>query len=243
MVIRHTTVPVEGSSSKISERPGTFHDARETSANTNDLRGKILRIKPRAGAGYTIPRGNLFRPGTPKTRPEIYAMGLRNPFRNSFDRATGNLLIADVGQGAVEEVNLMRPTDGGANYGWNLREGTRAYNDTRYRNSAFYDLAKASVLRLAFAQGVELAPHGCTAVALTPGWMRSEMMLEAFGITESRWHDALDPDRTDGPVAPPGFAESETPRYIGRAVAAVAAEIMAGRPPAMEMTMAITTEA
>lgn len=105
-----------------------------------------------------------------------------------------------------------------------ITDGTTDYNAENYRISVFYDLAKTAVNRLAYSQGHELAPFGGTALALTPGWMRSEMMLEAFGITETRWRDALDPHRTDGPAAPPGFAESETPRYIGRAVAAVAAD-------------------
>ncbi len=60
-------------------------DAQRSAANTNDLRGKVLRIKPKANGGYAIPRGNLFPVGTPKTRPEIYAMGLRNPFRIEVD--------------------------------------------------------------------------------------------------------------------------------------------------------------
>ena len=72
--------------------------------------------------------------------------------------------------------------------------------------------------RLAFSQGHDLAPHGATAVAVTPGWMRSEMMLEAFRTTEATWREA--PGRT----APPGFAQSESPRYVGRGVAAVAAD-------------------
>jgi hypothetical protein len=73
------------------------------------------------------------------------------------------------------------------------------------------------VLRLAFAQGEELAPHGCTAVALTPGWMRSEMMLENYGVTEESWRD--------GAAVNPHFAAiSETPRFVGRAVAALAAD-------------------
>ena len=63
----------------------------------------------------------------------------------------------------------------------------------------FYDLAKVAVNRLAFSQGHELAPHGATAVAITPGWMRSEMMLETFGVSEDNWRDAVDPRREDGP--------------------------------------------
>ena len=64
-----------------------------------------------------------------------------------------------------------------------MTDGTREYNAEHYRVNAFYDLAKTAVLRLAFAQGEELAGHGCTAVALTPGWMRSEIMLEHYGVT------------------------------------------------------------
>ena len=70
-----------------------------------------------------------------------------------------------------------------------MTDGTREYNAEHYRVSAFYDLAKTAVIRLAFAQGNELAPHGCTAVALTPGWMRSEMMLDNYGVTEENWRD------------------------------------------------------
>ncbi|HEY0701082.1 MAG TPA: SDR family oxidoreductase [Micromonospora sp.] len=95
-------------------------------------------------------------------------------------------------------------------------DGTRAYNDTHYRLSVFYDLAKTSVNRLAFSQGHELAPHGCTAVALTPGWIRSEFMLEHFGVTEENWRD--------GTAKDPHFAISETPAFVGRAVAALAAD-------------------
>ena len=98
-----------------------------------------------------------------------------------------------------------------------MTDGTREYNEARYRLSTFYDLAKTSVIRLAFAQAKELAPHGSTAVALTPGWMRSEMMLEAYGVTEANWRDATRGD-------PHFTAISETPRFVGRAVAALAAD-------------------
>jgi NAD(P)-dependent dehydrogenase (short-subunit alcohol dehydrogenase family) len=95
-----------------------------------------------------------------------------------------------------------------------MTDGTREYNDDNYRLSTFYDLAKASVSRLAFAQAHELAPHGATAVALTPGWLRSEMMLDNYGVTEDNWRDA------GGHFA----AISESPRFVGRAVAALAAD-------------------
>jgi NAD(P)-dependent dehydrogenase (short-subunit alcohol dehydrogenase family) len=98
-----------------------------------------------------------------------------------------------------------------------MTDGTRDYNAEHYRLSTFYDLAKWAVLRLAFAQGEELAPYGCTAVALTPGWLRSEMMLEHYRVTEENWRD--------GAATNPHFAAiSETPRFVGRAVAALAAD-------------------
>nr|WP_326594062.1 hypothetical protein [Streptomyces sp. NBC_01294] len=107
-----------------------------------------------------------------------------------------------------------------------VTDGTTEINASWYRISVFYDLAKAAVNRLAFSQGHELHPHAeATAVAITPGWLRSEMMLDNFGVTEANWRDALCPDRSDGhPTAPEGFAQSESPRYVGRAVAALAAD-------------------
>jgi len=102
-----------------------------------------------------------------------------------------------------------------------VTDGTAEYNATRYRISVFYDLAKVAVNRLAFSQGHELESHGATAVAITPGWLRSEMMLENFGVSEANWRDAVDGDQ---PTAPPDFALSESPRYIGRAVVALATD-------------------
>ena len=98
-----------------------------------------------------------------------------------------------------------------------MTDGTREYNAGHYRVSVFYDLVKAAVLRLAYSQAEELKQYGCTAVALTPGWMRSEMMLEAFGVTEANWRDAA-------AVQPHFAAISESPRFVGRAVAALAAD-------------------
>lgn len=96
-----------------------------------------------------------------------------------------------------------------------MTDGTTDYNARHYRISAFYDLAKVAINRLAWSLGHELGPRGATAVAITPGWLRSEMMLEAFGAEEANWRDA---------DAPPGFAASESPRFVGRAVAAIAAD-------------------
>ena len=101
-----------------------------------------------------------------------------------------------------------------------VTDGTVDYNASHYRLSVFYDLAKVAVNRLAFSQGHELAPPEATAVAITPGWLRSEMMLEAYNVSEENWRTA---------VAPPGFAVSESPRYVGRAVVALATDPLRAR--------------
>jgi NAD(P)-dependent dehydrogenase (short-subunit alcohol dehydrogenase family) len=97
-----------------------------------------------------------------------------------------------------------------------VTDGTAEYNADHYRLSPFYDLAKVAVTRMAWAHAKDLAPHGATSVSLTPGWLRSEMMLEAFGVTEENWRDAT--------VKVPHFVISETPRFVGRAVATLAAD-------------------
>jgi NAD(P)-dependent dehydrogenase (short-subunit alcohol dehydrogenase family) len=95
-----------------------------------------------------------------------------------------------------------------------VNDGTAEYNDINYRVSFFYDLAKASVNRMAFALAHELQLYGATAVSLTPGWLRSEFMLDAYRVTESNWRDATKIN--------PHFAISESPAFVGRAVAALA---------------------
>jgi NAD(P)-dependent dehydrogenase (short-subunit alcohol dehydrogenase family) len=102
-----------------------------------------------------------------------------------------------------------------------VTDGTTEYNADHYRISFFYDLAKTSVNRMAFAQAKELAPYGATAVSLTPGWLRSEIMLEAFGVTEANWRDAL--------AKQPHFVISETPALVGRAIVALADDPEVGR--------------
>jgi NAD(P)-dependent dehydrogenase (short-subunit alcohol dehydrogenase family) len=97
-----------------------------------------------------------------------------------------------------------------------VTDGTTRYNDTHYRINPFYDLAKVSVTRMAWAHAKDLVPHGATAVSITPGWLRSEMMLEAFGVREDNWRDATQ--------RIPHFIISETPRFVGRAIAALAAD-------------------
>ena len=95
-----------------------------------------------------------------------------------------------------------------------VTDGTDEYNATNYRVSFFYDLAKAANIRMAFALAHELRPHQATAVSLTPGWLRSEQMLEAYGVTEENWLEAT--------KRSPHFAISESPAFVGRAVVALA---------------------
>lgn len=97
-----------------------------------------------------------------------------------------------------------------------VTDGTAEYNADHYRLSPFYDLAKVAVTRMAWAHAQDLAKHDATSVSLTPGWLRSEMMLEAFGVSEGNWRDAT--------AEVPHFVISETPRFVGRAVAALAAD-------------------
>jgi glucose/arabinose dehydrogenase len=106
---------------------GSAGDPQGNGQTLSTLLGKLLRIDINNGDPYAIPPGNPFL-GRPEVRPEIWAYGLRNPWRYAFDRATGDLYIADVGQNALEEINFQPAgSPGGENYGWNLYEGSRAY--------------------------------------------------------------------------------------------------------------------
>ncbi|MFD4421091.1 ThuA domain-containing protein [Agromyces sp. NPDC058484] len=149
-----------GGYAPLSTRPNTFHDARATSANTNDLRGKLLRITPKAdGPGYTIPEGNLFPESADtgnKTLPEIYAMGFRNPFRFSVDQATGAISLADYSPDNGNDAPATRGPAGIAewnyitspgNYGWPLCMGdNEPFRDVDYTTNpvtvgGFFDCA------------------------------------------------------------------------------------------------------
>jgi glucose/arabinose dehydrogenase len=119
-----------------NRNPG--YDAQRSSANTNDLRGKVLRIKVAADGTYTVPSGNLFAPGTAGTRSEIYAMGFRNPFRMSVDKATGVVYVGDYGpdsgstsasRGPSGQVEFNRIASAG-NYGWPYCTGTNTAAET-----------------------------------------------------------------------------------------------------------------
>jgi NAD(P)-dependent dehydrogenase (short-subunit alcohol dehydrogenase family) len=97
-----------------------------------------------------------------------------------------------------------------------MTDGTAQYNASHYRNSLFYDLAKTAVIRMAWGLAQEIGPRGATAVALTPGWLRSEAFLDIYGVREDNWRDAT--------ARVPHFCISESPRFVGRAVAALAGD-------------------
>jgi NAD(P)-dependent dehydrogenase (short-subunit alcohol dehydrogenase family) len=115
---------------------------------------------------------------------------------------------------AHHALRLMTRTPGGLVV--EITDGTAAYNVEHYRLNVYYDLAKIAPIRLARSWAHELGPYGGTAVVVTPGWLRSELMLELFGVTEATWRDALGSE--------PHFAISETPRFVGRGIAALAAD-------------------
>ncbi|RVU28794.1 carbohydrate-binding protein [Streptomyces antnestii] len=146
------------------------YDARRSAGNSNDLRGKILRIKVNDDATYSIPSGNLFAPGTDKTRPEIYAMGFRNPFRMSVDKPTGIVYVGDYGpdagtadpkRGPGGQVEFDRVTKAG-NFGWPYCTGNNdAYVD--------YDFAtKTSGAAFDCAAPKNTSPHNTGLVDLPP---------------------------------------------------------------------------
>jgi len=108
---------------------GSSGDPEGRGQDPSDLLGSILRVDLRAGDPYTVPADNPFA-GNPNARPEVWSYGLRNPWRFSFDRATGDLYIADVGETQVEEIDVSTPADGagrGVNYGWSIMEGSQCF--------------------------------------------------------------------------------------------------------------------
>jgi hypothetical protein len=106
---------------------GGAGDPRGNGQDLSDLLGSILRINVDSGSPYSIPSSNPFV-ATPGARGELWNFGLRNPFRFSFDRSTGELFIGDVGQDAREEIDVAPAGQGGQNYGWNIMEGSACFN-------------------------------------------------------------------------------------------------------------------
>lgn len=195
----------------IDERPDQFpRDAQKSSANTNDLRGKILRVRPTPEGGYTIPEGNLFPPGTPLTRPEIFVMGLRNPWRFNIDQKTGAIYIGDVGPDAGGD-NADRGPRGfdviyrakeASNFGWPYARGNEPYRDYDFaanKPGPFYDLAKPVNLSPNNTGAKELPPVREPLIWYPGGESKEFPMLGGGGRTACA-----------GPVFhyEPGFAES-----------------------------------
>ncbi|WP_420847081.1 PQQ-dependent sugar dehydrogenase [Nonomuraea basaltis] len=112
---------------------GSAGDPQGNGQDLGTLLGKILRVDPRGGRPYKVPDDNPFV-GKEGAKPEIWAYGLRNPWRFTFDRDTGDLWIGDVGQNAWEEVDYQPAgSEGGENYGWNLREGDEPFRGGKGR--------------------------------------------------------------------------------------------------------------
>jgi len=170
-----------------------------------EVRALLSRIKDEQG-GLHVLVNDIFGATTIEWNKSIW--------ESSLDTGLRTLRLA-VDTHAITShfaIPLLIKTPGGLVV--EVNDGTDEYNATHYRVSFFYDLAKASVNRMAFALAHELQPYSATAVSLTPGWLRSEAMLEAFGVTESNWRDATE--------RVPHFAISESPAFVGRAVAALA---------------------
>ncbi|SDT53529.1 ThuA domain-containing protein [Jiangella sp. DSM 45060] len=188
-----------GGYAPIDERSGRAHyDAQSTSANTNDLRGKLIRITPTDDGGYTVPDGNLFAPGTAGARPEIYAMGFRNPFRFRVDDATGDVLLGEHSPDARSDSTTRGPQAHGewnliteaGNYGWPYCIGpNRPFHD--------YDFATATAgAPFDCANPVNDSPNNTGLRELPP--VVGATMYENYGATPA-W-----PEFGTGGIAPHG---------------------------------------
>ena len=188
--------------SPIDERPGRSPwDAQKSSANTNDLRGKILRIKPETDGTYSIPDGNLFPEGTPNTRPEIYVMGCRNPFRISIDSRTNFLYWGDVGPDSgkdnpergprgIDEINQARHA---GFWGWPLTRGNNiVYHD--------YDFSKGKPGPPFIADNlINDSPNNTGLTRLPPA--QKSMIWYSYGASdEFPWVDKGGKNPMAGPI-------------------------------------------
>ena len=199
---------IEDTAELVSAAGGTGIALRVDHLVAEEVRGLVERIRAEQGRLDVLVNDvwggeNLIEWSTP-----VWKHDLRNGLR-MLDLGVRTHLIT-----AHFALPLLIERPGGLLV--EVTDGTAEYNAANYRISPFYDLAKVSVTRLAWAHARDLAPHGATAVALTPGWLRSEIMLEAFGVTEETWQEAT--------KRVPHFVISETPRFVGRAVAALAAD-------------------
>jgi NAD(P)-dependent dehydrogenase (short-subunit alcohol dehydrogenase family) len=196
---------IEETASLVDEAGGRGIAVRVDHLVPDDVRALVARIEGEQGALHVLVN-DIWGATTMEWNKSVWESSLDIGLR---------LLHSGVHTHAITShfaIPLLVKTPGGLVV--EVTDGPDAYNATNYRVSFFYDLAKASVSRMAFALAHELKSYGATAVSLTPGWLRSEAMLEAYGVTESNWRDAT--------KISPHFAISESPAFVGRAVAALA---------------------
>ncbi|WP_405382963.1 ThuA domain-containing protein [Maribacter sp. LLG6340-A2] len=163
-------------------------DSQRSAANTNDLRGKILRIKPQKDGSYTIPEGNLFPEGNEKTRPEIYAMGLRNPFRHSIDSKTGILYWGDIGPDAGK-ADPNRGPSGMGEYNQAKKAGFWGWPFTRGYNEAYNDFdfaTNTSGAKFDPANLINDSPHN-TGIQKLPPVQKSMIPMTYYRSEEFPW--------------------------------------------------------
>ena len=196
---------IEGTAELVSAAGGRGIAVQVDHLVPDQVKGLVARIEAEHG-GLHVLVNNIWGATTMEWNKSVWestlAVGLR----------TLHLAVDTHAITSHFAIPLLIKTPGGLVV--EVTDGTAEYNATNYRVSFFYDLAKAANIRMAFALAHELKPHGATAVALTPGWLRSEAMLEAYGVNESNWRDATQKS--------PHFAISESPAFVGRAVAALA---------------------
>ncbi|MEV4265174.1 SDR family oxidoreductase [Kribbella sp. NPDC049584] len=174
----------------------------------SQVRELVARIEAEQGALHILVNDIWGQFGEPEWDKTVWESSLDNGLR---------LLELGVNTHAITShfaLPLLIKTPGGLVV--EMTDGTNEYNASNYRASFFYDVAKGAVSRMAFALAHELKQYDATAVLLTPGWLRSEAMLDGFGVREENWRDAT--------AKVPHFAISESPSYVGRAVAALAAD-------------------
>jgi NAD(P)-dependent dehydrogenase (short-subunit alcohol dehydrogenase family) len=196
---------IEETAALVDEAGGRGIAVRVDHLVPDEVRALVARIRSEQGALHVLVN-DIFGATTIEWNKSVW--------ESSLDIGLRTLHLA-VDTHAITShfaIPLLIETPGGLVV--EVTDGTDAYNATNYRVSFFYDLAKASVGRMAFALAHELRPYRATALSLTPGWLRSEAMLDAYGVTEANWREAT--RRT------PHFAISESPAFVGRAVAALA---------------------
>jgi NAD(P)-dependent dehydrogenase (short-subunit alcohol dehydrogenase family) len=174
----------------------------------SQVRELVARIEAEQGALHILVNDIWGQHGEPEWDKTVWESSLESGLR---------LLELGVNTHAITShfaLPLLIRTPGGLVV--EMTDGTNEYNASNYRVSFFYDVAKGAVSRMAFALAHELKQYDAAAVLLTPGWLRSEAMLDGFGVREENWRDATE--------KVPHFAISESPSYVGRAVAALAAD-------------------